>query len=125
MHRKSKETVKEEPTYLLDHPATLKVTEITRRRYNKPTWYGYGITFTVNFDSQDDFTYRETVEKSRLNRNPIQRFLDHVFNRSPPTSLTDVIIEVSRNAEDALNEQYQSQSLTAEEQVDSALAALN
>lgn len=123
--RKTKTTIKEDETNLRGYPATITVTEITRRPYNKPVWNGYGVAFRVPFDKQDDFTYRVTFEKSRLHRGPLQSFCDWLFNRSPPTSLTDVIIEVAHDAEEALENEYDGGEVSLEEQVDSALVAIN
>lgn len=125
IRRKTKTVIKEDETHLRGHPATITVTEITRRPYNKPVWNGYGVAFRVPFETKDDFTYRVTFEKSRLHRGLMQSFFDWVFNRSPPTSLTDIIIEVAHDAEKALEDEYENGELSLEEQVDSALTAIN
>lgn len=116
----SKETIAEKDTTLDGFPATVTVKEITRRRYNKPTWYGYGIT--VTFETDSEFTYRNTIEKSTLNRTFFQRIMDGVFDRNPPTSLSDFIIEVTHTAASEYRDEVGE--ITLEQQVEATLTAI-
>jgi len=123
MHRKStqKEIISDKETTIDGIPASVTVKEITRHRYNKSTWYGYGVTVTFD-DRGEAFTHRNTIEKSKLHRTFTQRFFDSLLDRDPITSLSEFIIQVTHTAASEYRDEYDELSL--EDEVEATLAAV-
>ena len=89
----------EKETSVEGFPATIIVKEVKRSEYKKPTWHGYGVA--IRFDAlnnEDEFVYRDTINKSELNRSVINKVLDWAFNVNPPKSLNEFVIQVSHQA---------------------------
>lgn len=117
----SKEEISQKETHIDGVPATVTVKEITRRRYNKSAWTGYGVTVEFNTTS-DSFTYRNTIQKSKLSRSTTQRFFDAMFGRSPPTSLSEFIIKVTHTA--VAEYRDEADEMTLEQEVEATLTAI-
>lgn len=125
LRRKQKDVIKEDEIYLNAHKATVTVTEIYRRRYNKSAWRGYGVTFKIEFEDSENFKHRDTIQKSELGpRTWFGSLFDRVFNRNPPTTLSDFIIQTSHDAESKLNKKFEDGDIAVEHEVESAIVAL-
>lgn len=123
--RKQKEVIKEDEIYLNAHKATVTVTEIYRRRYNKSAWKGYGVTFSIEFENSENFKYRDTIQKSELGpRTWLASTFNKLLNRNPPTSISDFIIQTSHKAESKLNKKFENGDVAVEQEVESALVAI-